>query len=552
VHDPFLRLAPAALVLLAAVPAAAQSFEDVPDEPVARTSEHYPQTNERRHDLFFPRVAGRGGAYLGVGSDQSYSIAAATGAEAIFLVDYDPVVTRLHRALGALILRCPDAACLRASLRPDAEEASARAVAEAVGEDWEGRRTVRAFRLHRPLLAARLEELSERDGWLTRPEWYAHLRGLHRRGRVVARTADLTGPTTMRAIGEAARRAGLVFEVLYLSNAEEYFSYGSGFVENLAALPANDSTVVLRTLRDRRLSRAPGDPGWHYDVQPLADLLRRIRDHGYRDSSWIVHDLAAAPTDPALPSGLSVLDERTPVRGEAGPRRWWLHLRGDAPRRPRSRRASRVLRTARRAILPALTGERASRLRTLDLGGTGLARMGTAALPEDPRSGETFVLSGEPFDPEGAPRVEAPEDSLVALLVDGVVRDVLPVALERAGLDEEAERLERAPAAADLYAAHRLRERLLEICPPSRRARGEVGLALGACRHATRLIRPAPNARARLEWPERRRRMSRALASLARRVRRLDPEEGGAALLRLVERLATVARAVRPAAQNAR
>ena len=97
-----MRAIPFACVLLLASSASAQGWESVPDEPVERTAEHYPETNERAHSLYYPVVAGRGGGYLGVGSQQSYSIAAAQGADPIVLVDYDPVVTRLHRALVVL------------------------------------------------------------------------------------------------------------------------------------------------------------------------------------------------------------------------------------------------------------------------------------------------------------------------------------------------------------------------------------------------------------------------------------------------------------------
>lgn len=520
-----------ACALVCAGPAAAQLGRGIPDEAVEATLDHYPETNERRHDLWYPSIAGRGGAFLGVGSDQCYSLAAAQGAEAIFLVDYDPVVSRIHRALGALIRGCENAACLRERLTPQAEETSARTIAAELGTGWEAQQVVRTFRAHRPLLARRIDRLSrEDDTWVSRPEWYAHIQRAFAGGRVVARTADLRGTSTIRAMAEVARRERLRFEVLYLSNAEEYFSYNEPFVQNLEALPADDA-IVLRTLRDRRLARAPGDGAWHYGVQPLADLLRRITREGYADSSWIVRDLMAGPGREPL----STLDASGPTRREPGPRRWWLGP-GRARPAPVARGESRLLVTFARAL-----GRRGG---AIDLSNTGLADYAAASFPIDPRTGERYRLSGEPTE-AGPANIGAPEDALLALLVDAVAREVLPSMLARAGLRADADSLARAPAVADLYGAYRLRERLLEVCPPSRRAQGESELALSACRAASRLVQPVPTRRAQPTWAESEPRIGASLRTLASASHRLAP--GDTKLIETLQRLATIARAMSPA-----
>lgn len=539
-----------ALVLGLPVSAAAQGgFASVPHERVERTAEHYPETNERRHDVWFGAIDGLGGAYLGVGSDPNYTLAAAAGAELVALVDYDPVVTRLHRAMIALIARCPDAACLRRSLEPDREARSADLVAAALEDGWEAERTVRAFRVHRPLLAARMAELAEQDGFVSRPGWYAHLHRLAARGRIVARTADLRGPRTIRAIAREALRRGLTFRVLYLSNAEEYFRYEDGFTGNLNALPTDERALVLRTFRDRRLPRPEGESAWHYNVQPVSDLLSRIERRGYEDSSWLLRDLLAARPDA---SGLSRIDGQVPALAEPGPRRWWLSDT-DAPPSVDRRDGveSRLLLVYRRAIGRSLAAAQRRRLRAVDLRDTGVARVGRVALPHSPWTSRAFVLSGEP-DARSVPTVDEPERALQAMMLDRLGREVLPRLLDRAELEEEAGRLRSAPAANDLYAAYRLRERLREICPADRRPRGREGRALRACRHLARMVRPVPTTRARPGWSERRGRIARALRGFASEVRALDGEEGGRRMVALLERLATLARRTRAIAQRAR
>jgi hypothetical protein len=520
-----------ACALALASPAAAQLGRGVPDEAVEATLDHWPETNESRHDLWYESIAGRGGAFLGVGSDQCYSLAAVQNARAIFLVDYDPVVSRIHRALGAIIRRCPDAGCLARQLRPEQEATSASWIATELGDGWEAQQVVRTFVAHRPLLARRMARLSrERDTWVSRPDWYLHMHRAFAEGRVVARTADLRGPSTIRAMADAARREGLLFEVLYLSNAEEYFSYNESFIANLQALPVDDSAIVLRTLRDQRLARAPGDHAWHYGVQPLSDLMRRITREGYADSSYIVRDLLSGPGRQPF----SRLDPSVESIGEPGPRRWWLDPGRPRPA-PRARGESRLLRTYARAIRAPI-----------DLADTGLADYSAAAFPIDPRTGERYRLSGEPTE-AGPADIGAPEDALLALLMDAVTREVLPPMLRAAGLDADAEMLERAPAVVDLYGAYRLRERLLEVCPADRRApRGNAGVqtALSACRAASRLVRPVATRRAQPTWSESEGRIAGALRVLASGSSRLTP--GDAKLVETLERLATIARAMTP------
>ncbi|MCB9594749.1 MAG: hypothetical protein H6719_18660 [Sandaracinaceae bacterium] len=536
-----MRAIPFACVLLLASSASAQGWESVPDEPVERTAEHYPETNERAHSLYYPVVAGRGGGYLGVGSQQSYSIAAAQGADPIVLVDYDPVVTRLHRALVVLVASCPDVACLRARLRPESERESAAAIATALGDGWSAQRTTREFRVHRPLLARRIDELGREESWVSRDDWYTHIRGLARRGRIIARIADLRGDATLPAVARVARAEGVSFRVVYLSNAEEYFSYGPQFLQNVSGLPHPEDAVVLRTLRDRRLPRASGDSMWHYDVEPLDDLVTRIRDHGYADSSWIVNDLLRSEVAHG-PDGSSRLDARTPAAAAPSSRRWWLEQ--TAPRPPsggRARGPSRMLVATRRAILPALDPTRQRQVRALDLEGSGLSRLRDARLPPDPRTGAAFVLSGEPGE-AASTLVPEPENNLQAMLLDALAREVLPTLYARAGADDVAASLREAPAAADLYAAYRMRERLLEVCPPGARAAGPLGRATRACRHASRMVQPVPTARARPSWSSQQARLGRSVRGVAREAS-ADPEAADA-LVAALGRLAAVATAI--------
>jgi len=75
---------------------ARQIAEAVPDEGTELPEQHYFRSNEWRQDLLIPHLEGRGGALVGVGSDQNYTMAAMARADMMFLVDYDPKIPWIH------------------------------------------------------------------------------------------------------------------------------------------------------------------------------------------------------------------------------------------------------------------------------------------------------------------------------------------------------------------------------------------------------------------------------------------------------------------------
>ncbi|MCA9685702.1 MAG: hypothetical protein KC457_26230, partial [Myxococcales bacterium] len=73
------------------------------EEERINTPEHYVKTNERRHDVWFPYIADKRGAYIGVAADQNYTLIAVAKSELVFLMDLDWRVAELHRAYEVLI-----------------------------------------------------------------------------------------------------------------------------------------------------------------------------------------------------------------------------------------------------------------------------------------------------------------------------------------------------------------------------------------------------------------------------------------------------------------
>jgi hypothetical protein len=258
------------------------------EDPLFKTPLHYVKSNEVRHDVYFPYVAGKGGAYIGVGSDQNYTVMAAAGSELAFLMDIDQSVIDLHRCYEALIEASPDPKTLFERWAPAGEADSVQLI-EAMYEglpEPERKRIVRLYRNARETVYIHLDHVINRtrDGkpssWLSDPAMYAHIRKLYQSDRIRMMAGDLTGSNSLQTAATAARALEVPFGVVYLSNAEEYFDYGKSFVANFEALPTLDGALLLRTIYSKKWVHA--DQLWAYQVQPIADFRARLGDRKNR------------------------------------------------------------------------------------------------------------------------------------------------------------------------------------------------------------------------------------------------------------------------------
>lgn len=255
------------------------------EEPRITTTDHYVKTNERRHDVWFPYIADKRGIYVGVAADQNYTLIAVAKSEFVFLMDLDWRITELHRAYEVLIEASETAEILHSRFLAKNEEESV-ALIQAALEDQLGaeqlRQVTMSWRSARETVYLHLQNVIARkqDGvatsWLSNPDYYAHIRKLYQSDRVRMLVGDLTGPTTLKTIAKAAEGLGLPVNVVYLSNAEEYYDYTSQYRSNIHALPSTDQSVLLRTIYSKKWVHA--DALWNYQVQPLADYKARLEN----------------------------------------------------------------------------------------------------------------------------------------------------------------------------------------------------------------------------------------------------------------------------------
>lgn len=225
------------------------------DEPVPEARAHYLISNEARHDLFAAAIADRGGAYLGVGADQNYTLLAVSRAERAYIIDHDRKILELHRELGRRIVAAASPQALLGGLLDPSDRPPA-----ALVEVW-------------PVLAQHLGRVAARrhDGrattWLGDPALYTYVRDRWRYGEIHLVQGDLVGATSMPSIVAAASARNLRFSVVYLSNVEDTLTAPERLAAHLRALPRAADAVVLRTVGGGPEPAADGL--WSYEVQPI-------------------------------------------------------------------------------------------------------------------------------------------------------------------------------------------------------------------------------------------------------------------------------------------
>ncbi|MBU1244435.1 hypothetical protein KKD52_06520 [Myxococcota bacterium] len=272
-------------------------LKSVTGEKLGVTKEHYYTSNETRYDLWYPQIDNLGGAYMGVGPDQSYSLAVAANVELVILMDYDVEVLALHKMYFVLVKECETPQCVIELL----ERKNTNAVYEKAKAmfDEPTARFIKAIhkgsgthilKNHR----ARIKQGLDKGGkfWLTDETMYKRWRTLVLAGRVRLFPGDLTKGVTMTQIAGALKQMNIPLRVLYFSNAEEFWRYPQAFRDAIIAMPFDDKSVVLRSITLGEEFKI----GWlfHYTIQNAADFVAWMKVPG----SFSIKGIARLKRDP--------------------------------------------------------------------------------------------------------------------------------------------------------------------------------------------------------------------------------------------------------------
>ncbi len=270
------------------IPAAhAKALDGIPQDPPTKellgvaeefVGKHYLAGDEWNMELFKPHVTDLGGAYVGVGSDQSYLFMGWQKPEIVVQMDYDPWVVHVHKAYHLIFREAttPEAflgwwskakakelkTLLRTKLPKEGQSETIRVL-------WWAKGNIRA-RLQRLRRAMSKRKV---PCFLNDQAQYTFVRDMILAGRVKTVSANLLDDEGVQGIGAALKQIGVPVRLLYLSNAETYWKYSDQFRKNMWSLPHDAKSVVLRTTGSWSINK-----DYRYYVQPIAlyhDWLKR-------------------------------------------------------------------------------------------------------------------------------------------------------------------------------------------------------------------------------------------------------------------------------------
>jgi hypothetical protein len=147
-----------------------------------------------------------------------------------------------------------------------------------------GGRRGRAFPTYADLMVA-ADDGGVARSYLATEASYHVLRDLQQRNLIVPVVGDFAGPKAFKAVGAYLASRGLTVTALYTSNVESYLFRNDvwrGFYGNLAALPADGRSLLVRSLSGGFGGRGfgvpgPGGMGGRLVLDSIEDLLAAFR-----------------------------------------------------------------------------------------------------------------------------------------------------------------------------------------------------------------------------------------------------------------------------------
>jgi hypothetical protein len=210
------------------------------------------------------------------------------------LFDFDQVVVNLHYVYRVFFIHGNTPEEFKALWDVKNEATAMKLLAEAYPHPKQRASVVEAYKMSRASVLARFRKVvgiykQHNIRWfLDDQSQYDYVAQLFRTGRVVMVRGDLTVGSSMASIASAITATGVKVSVLYLSNAERYFTYSEGFRKSILALPFGEKSVVIRT-------RARPNGVYMYVVQDAQNFSQWVRHPKVNTVYQLTHEMEADP-----------------------------------------------------------------------------------------------------------------------------------------------------------------------------------------------------------------------------------------------------------------
>lgn len=230
--------------------------------------------------LFYPKLKGIGGGYMGVGSDQAYLLMSWSRPSLGWITDYDPLVIETHKIYFSFFKKAktPEEFLklwekesreeVKALLASDYKDDENLPIVQKIYKTWR----VKMLRRH-----SRIKKIMDKEKipcYLNDQESYDHIRNMVEQGRIRPLSANLLDDEGLVGIGQTAKKLNVPIRVLYLSNAEEYWNYPEQYRKNIQALHFDERSYTLHTL-----STWSTNKDYRYAIQP-----------SLKYAQWLTHD----------------------------------------------------------------------------------------------------------------------------------------------------------------------------------------------------------------------------------------------------------------------
>ncbi len=240
---------------------------------------HYLTCDELHLAKFYPNLKGIKGAYIGVGSDQAYTVMGWMDAELAWLTDYDPWIKQEHRIYALFFEKAETPEAFVSQWRIRNRVASRAMIAERFADDPAKAMILEVFdaaiykvdvRMTRLLAMAKSYKIPT---FVSDAAMYNHVRQMVLGGRVRPMVSNLLDTDGLKGVGDASRAVNVPIRAVYMSNAEDYWPYSDQFRLNMAGLNFDENSWILRTAASKRTN---GD--YRYNMQDAINFQAWLKE----------------------------------------------------------------------------------------------------------------------------------------------------------------------------------------------------------------------------------------------------------------------------------
>lgn len=265
-----------------------EKFDPYPKKIYTKV-EHYPSSNEMRLDLFLPYIKDIGGGYIGVGTDQNFTLIAKARSEFAWLMDLNPVIMGVNKIHLLFLRKASTYEEFKQLWSRKHKKKSFAIVQKEFSTHKQWKIIQKSFKVayrtfsgvpNRLNLLERMTRKFQLKSFHNTPQEYTYLRNMVLEGRIQAINGDLKGTITLNEIARSAEKLGIKIGILYTSNAEEYFLFPRNYRDNILRLPTDSKSMMVRTFTTGAKSFGfpdgelfPEIP-FHYNLQPLENFKK--------------------------------------------------------------------------------------------------------------------------------------------------------------------------------------------------------------------------------------------------------------------------------------